>query len=142
MGKSALPKKSESKAEAYVVKHPHLVNKTWTLDQINAHADLALDYFRDNKDEITISRYFTINLIPKRSYSEWSTRSEYFGHIWEILKAEQKERLANMLMSRDNSTAGIIFAMKNVSGWRDNPETADDDEHELRDEFEKTDYSQ
>ena len=138
MAKSALPKKPESKAEAYVVKHPHLLNKTWTIDQINAHADLALDFFLSNKNEILLSRYFTINLIPKRSYTEWSNRSEYFASIWEILKEEQKERLAGKLMDRENSTAGVIFALKNVSEWRDQPQVeAETDDFELIDNWVK-----
>ena len=138
MAKSAHPKKPESKAEAYVVKHPHLLNKTWTLDQINAHADLALDFFLSNPKEILLSRYFTVNLIPKRSYTEWSNRSEYFASIWEILKEEQKERLANKLMDRENSTAGIIFALKNVSEWRDQPQVeTETDDFELIDNWVK-----
>ena len=138
MAKSALPKKTESKAEAYVVKHPHLLNKTWTLDQINAHADLALDFFLSNPKEILLSRYFTVNLIPKRSYTEWTNRSEYFASIWEILKEEQKERLAGKLMDRENSTAGIIFALKNVSEWRDQPQVeTETDDFELIDNWVK-----
>ena len=136
MGKTGKP---QNTAESYAVKYPHLLNQHWTVDQINAHADACLEYFRRDKNEITISRYFTVNNIPARSYARFGEKSEYFAMVWEILKAEQKERLANKLICRDNSTAGIIFAMKNVSGWRDNPDVADDDEHEIRDEFEETD---
>jgi len=135
MGKTGKPK---NEAEAYVVKHPHLLNQHWTVDQINAHADACLDYFRYYKDEITISKYFTDHNIPSRSYARFGEKSEYFATIWEILKAEQKERLANMLMSRDNSTAGIIFAMKNVTEWRDQPQLVDDsEEFELIDDWSK-----
>ena len=132
-GKTGKPKND---AEAYTVKHPHLLNQHWTIDQINAHADACLDYFRENKEEVTISRYFTVNNIPSRSYARFSDKSEYFAMIWEILKSEQKERLANKLMSKDNSTAGIIFTMKNVTDWRDSPESIDDTKHELLDDFE------
>jgi len=128
--KTGTTKKNEP-AEAYLVKYPHLLNDHYTIDQINAYADAALDYFRSNPNEILISRYFTINNVPKRSYSRFSEKSEYFSFIWSIIKEEQKERLAGKLPERDNSTAGLIFIMKNVTDWRDQPETETDADHEM-----------
>jgi hypothetical protein len=45
-----------------------------------------------------------------------------------MLKQKQELRLGKWLMSKDNSTAGIIFAMKNCCTWRDNPDTETDDD--------------
>jgi len=125
------PKKTGNPAEAYVVAHPHMVNQTWTADQINAHADAALKYYQSNYTEPYISTYFAENLIPRSTYSTWGTRSEYFAKVWEQLKELQELRLGKWLLSKDNSTTGLIFALKNVSGWRDTPADADPTDHKL-----------
>jgi hypothetical protein len=129
MAESGTPKKSQAdKADAYIVAHPHLVNEHWTIDQINAHADAAIKYYTSNYTEPYLSTYFAEQKIPRRSYSRWPERSEYFAAAWALLHDLQTDRLGKWLMSKDNSTAGIIFAMKNCTGWRDNPPTEDEDE--------------
>ena len=129
--KTETPKKAKQAVEPYLVKYPHLLNSHYTADEINAYADASLDYYRSNPTELSISRFFTINNIPRASYSRFPERSEYFASVWQLLKEEQKERITKKLPDRENSTAGLIFIMKNVSDWRDQPDTEPDTDHEL-----------
>lgn len=123
------PKRTQdSGAEHYVVEHPHLLNAHWTIDQINAYGDAALKYYETNYLEPYISTYFAEQRIPRRTYSRWPERSDYFAAIWALMKELQAVRLGKWLMCKDNSTTGIIFAMKNCTGWRDNPANEDEEE--------------
>lgn len=124
---------ANKKAEqpAYICKYPHLDNTTWSEDQINSHADGAVDYYERNLTEPFISTYFTQLKIHPQTIARWKERSSYFANAWLLLKQMQVERLSKLSFNREYSTAGVIFAMKNLTEWRDTPQDQDPDDHEL-----------
>lgn len=116
---------------AYVVEHPHILNATWTIDQINAHADGLINYLKANTQETWIWTYFTNLLIAKSTASLWSARSEYFSKLWEVAKAICEERKYKFGCNREYNGTMFIFALKNADGWRSDPAEVDPEDHEL-----------
>lgn len=116
------PKKTES----YVGRFQHIFNKHYTIDEINRYADDLYEWF-----EIDIGHYKIMDwmlqpeiMLNKARLSDFCKRSEYFNFVYNQVKSIQEARLIDYLNVSDKPTA-LIFMLKNMSKWRDNPEPED-----------------
>lgn len=114
------PLKKQSKArKAYKHKYTDTV--------IEALADEMIEWF---ETKIVTSKGEKYNLwfrdfaiqkrIPRQRFSEFAKKNKYFKYVNNICKDIQESRLFKTGMSSRANATMAIFALKNVSQWRDN----------------------
>ena len=95
--------------------------KKWTQEAIEAEAEALLEWFEDPNHfwlkDFAIERGYC-----SQKFSEFSAESEYFSDALKRAKEIQESRLVRMGFSKKFNPAMAVFALKNVAGWRDNPE--------------------
>jgi hypothetical protein len=104
----------------YIAKLDHVKNRKWTLNEINAVADSMLIWFKQKKNYWF--KNFAIEMdIPYRLFREkFYKESEYFAYIFDLCKDIQESKLFELGIGTRSSMP--IFALKNVSKWRDKQE--------------------
>lgn len=119
------PKKKE---EIYVGRFEHIFNRQYTDNDIKKLADDLYEWF-DNPEHFKISEFLTQpdKMIARSTIIEFTKKNPYFARVYEQVKKLQEERLTNFMIASEKPTAWI-FAMKNMAGWRDNPEQIQDDD--------------
>lgn len=105
--------------QAYRLKHPELVNPIWDEETINKIADDMLLWF-SNKKNYWLKDFAIEHRIPSQYISKFEDTSEYFKNILNICKDMQESRLFHLGIQTRSSMP--IFALKNVSKWRDKHE--------------------
>lgn len=113
--------------KGYQPKYEHIHKKHWKLDEINFIADNMLEWFRAAKN--IWFKDFAISLdLPYKTLNEvFRKKSEYFENIYQHCKDIQESKLFHLGIKTRSSMP--IFALKNVSKWRDKQEH----EHIIRD---------
>jgi len=104
----------------YIAKLDHVKNRKWTVNEINAVADSMLVWFKQRKNYWF--KNFAIEMdIPYRLFREkFYKESEYFAYIFDLCKDIQESKLFELGIGTRSSMP--IFALKNVSKWRDKQE--------------------
>lgn len=111
----------------YIAKLEHVRKKEWTVNEINAVADKMLEWFKTPKN-IWLKNFAIEMDIPSRLFKEkFYKESEYFAYIFDLCKDIQESKLFELGIHTRSSMP--IFALKNVSRWRDKQEH----EHIIRD---------
>jgi len=95
----------------------------WTDERISKEAKALLVWFRESENHIYLVEFAAVQGYPKENFSRWAKAHSEFSQALKTAKTIQETRLAKMLYSRELYTPGIIFALKNVAGWRDVVET-------------------
>ncbi len=108
-------KESES-LKGYKPKFQHVLNKPWTDDDINRLADEMYKWFM-LKNNFWLKDFAIKKQVSPQRFSEFAKRSSYFAEIHEICKQIQESKLFTLGIQTRSSMP--IFALKNVSGWRD-----------------------
>ena len=95
--------------------------KKWTQEAIEAEAEALLIWFQDP------ARFWLKDFAIERGYCsqrfmEWASENEFFSETLKRAKEIQESRLVRMGLSKKVNPAMAVFALKNVAGWRDNPE--------------------
>jgi len=105
----------------------HIAGKVWQPGEINYIADQMHKWFLVPKH--LWFKDFAISLgVPHRLFKEkFCKESEYFRYIFEMCHDIQESKLFSAGISTRSSMP--IFALKNVSKWRDKQEV----EHTIRD---------
>lgn len=129
------PKKKPT-PEQYIIEHPHLANEWWTDEQIHAHADAALKYYKSNTLEFWVWQYCIDHDLPKKSVQRWIANDTYFAQAWALIKMICEGRLFKYGCSKDVNSSMFRFGLKNAHGWRDEPGNDDVDDHKLEIETE------
>ena len=105
----------------------HIAGKVWQPEEINYIADQLHKWFL--VPENLWFKDFAISLgVPHRLLKDkFCDESTYFKYIFELCKDIQESRLLHNGLKQSNPMS--IFALKNVSKWRDKQEV----EHTIRD---------
>lgn len=128
---SGIGRPKKKSAEEYILDNPHQPNEWWTEDQIHAHADAMIKFYRLNQLAFVATKYLTQQGIPPSTYRRWITGNDYFGKKWELVKAICSERCQEYGCSKDFNASMFRFILKNAHGWRDDPPNEDIDDHDL-----------
>ena len=94
-----------------------------------ALGDDLVEFMRDEK-QFWLKSFCIENRFPAQYLTRYAERSEYFARCLEMAKDIQEERLVRLGLT--GNSAMPIFALKNVSKWRDKP-----DESGARDDLSK-----
>lgn len=89
---------------------------------IEGYADKLIEWYRTNSEHIWLKAFAVDHDIPSDVLSEWAGKNEKFALALKKAKDIQELRLIDLgiELSRDkNKPAFVIFALKNVAGWRD-----------------------
>ena len=95
----------------------------YTAEVVEAEAQALIDWFNGSEDRIFLCVFCAERGLAQEYMSRWARRSEVFAEALSLAKTIQKARLAGKLMDHTGSVSGIIFALKNVSGWRNGVKT-------------------
>lgn len=117
------------KRVTYIGKYEHIVGKPYTEDEVKCLADLLYEWFQDPNNYAIMDWMVQPTLMlnyPRMM--DFCKRNPYFNEIYSQCKQIQTIRLRKLMIASDKPTA-YIFAMKNMSNWRDNPETMQDDDN-------------
>jgi len=95
----------------------------YTPEFINKEAKKLLEWV-EAQDQ---NPFFLSSFAYDRGYchqrlTEFAQKNENFSDSLKRAKTKQEANLSMMLVKRGGNTAGIIFALKNVAGWRDKQE--------------------
>lgn len=103
-------------SKKYKPKHWHEFHKEWTEEAINAFADKMLVWFRLEKN-IWLKDFAVQNMVAPTTLADFVQRSEYFAYAMNICKTIQESKLFKIGVKTKGTMP--IFALKNVSAWRD-----------------------
>ncbi len=120
-----MPKKSK---HVTVGKYAHVVGRKWEDHEITALADEFLDWMEADPERIWFRDFLTGKRMSMDTVARIRDRNKYFQEIFNLVKDIQESRLVSMGLDRSKSSAFIIFALKNVAGWRDSKELASKEE--------------
>jgi hypothetical protein len=119
---------AKKRAIIHIGKYEKEVLKHWTPELIKALADDMLDWFRADSSRIWLQDYFNDRLISRNSITRILNRDSYFAEIYTICKSIQESRLFHAGFRAEGNINQVIFALKNVSKWRNEPKEDPDKE--------------
>ncbi|MFH1997159.1 MAG: hypothetical protein ABII94_00485 [Patescibacteria group bacterium] len=116
----------------YCGKFEHHFNKKWTDNEIKSLADEMLEWFRtpneDGKQNIWLNDFFIKKTLTRKRAYEFIAKNEYFRNVHEVCQSIQESILFKLGLK--GTSAMPIFALKNISKWKDNPVDEDFNEDE------------
>jgi len=101
--------------------------KKWTQEAIEAEAEALLAWFRDDPTRFWLKDFAIEREYPSEYLSRFASESEVFCQALKMAKDIQESRLVKKGFSKETATAMAIFALKNVTDMRDNPENKEMD---------------
>lgn len=101
--------------------------KKWTTEAIEAEAEALLEWFREDNNRFWLKKFAIEREYPSEYLSRFASESEVFSQALKMAKDIQEYRLVEKGFSKDTATAMAIFALKNVTNMRDNPENTEFD---------------
>lgn len=122
--------KAEQLTPKKVGKYHNRLFHQWTDDELTDLADDLYEYFKTDCNYY-MGDFFNDEkrLISRQDISNFRKRHEYFDAMYRKCKEIQERKIWKLSIQSDKPTAWI-FALKNVAGWRDNPETTDNDDNQ------------
>lgn len=111
-------------------------NRYSTQDQ-NDIADEFLKWYTSKEEPLFFTSFFSTRMISYRVIHNWKKANEYFAYIYDLATQIREQRLQEKLMSTSQPT-GIIFLLKNLHGYRNEPKEEPDDRTPEAVEFEFT----
>lgn len=85
---------------------------------IEALGEEMLVWFRDPKN-VWLKDFAILRGFAWESFSRWAEKNEHFAQSLKKAKDMQEAKLFKLGLSRKVNPAMVIFALKNVAGWRD-----------------------
>lgn len=92
--------------------------KKYTDDYIDKLGNEMLEWFKDPK-EFWLKDFAIKNGFPSQLFSVFAEKSDKFSEALKKAKDIQESKLVRMGFNKKFNCAMAIFALKNVSGWRD-----------------------
>jgi len=87
---------------------------------IRALADELFQEYSES-DEIWLQDFFISRKITRKQIMQMRNKSEYFAEVYSLCKDIQESRLFHAGLDNKGNIQQIIFALKNVSMWRNEP---------------------
>jgi hypothetical protein len=89
---------------------------------------LKLDKWIQEPDKFWLGSFAAENGFGRQRLSDFAAKSQLFAEIYEKAKQVQENKLFMLGLSNKGNATMVIFALKNVAGWRDaKPEEQDGD---------------
>lgn len=98
----------------------------YTVEVIEALADKLIKYFKD-EEHYWLGSFASDNHLWLERLHEFSNENEYFKSALKEAKQIQTNRLVSGAMLGKYNCSMAIFALKNVSGYRDMPVEKEDE---------------
>lgn len=108
-----------------------------TIQEQNDIADEFLKWYTSKEEPLFFTSFFSTRMISYRVIHNWKKSNEYFAYIYDLATQIREQRLQEKLMSTSQPT-GIIFLLKNLHGYRNEPKEEPDDRTPEAVEFEFT----
>lgn len=93
----------------------------YTDDEIEKLADEMIEWFTSEENHVWLNDFATSRLLTRNQLYTFSKRNAKFAHIYAVCKEIQERRLFDAGRV-DKSPTMAVFALKNISGWRDTQE--------------------
>lgn len=97
----------------------------YTKQEQNNIADEFLKWYKSSEDNLFFTRFFADKLISYKMIHNWKNSNEYFAYIYDLAIQIREQRLQERLISTTQPT-GIIFLLKNLHGYRNEPKERDE----------------
>ena len=101
--------------------------KQLTDDEIKDLADEFWEWINATEANYIFADFFIPRYIAKIKRQRLMQRSEYFRNVIDAAREIQETKMYKLSLRSDKPTA-LIFALKNVCGWRDKAEDLPTDE--------------
>lgn len=111
---------NKSLKKEYQPKYRHLFKREWTISEINFLADKLLEWFKQEKNYWLKDFAITYDINNSDFQNIFCEKSQYFKAVFEHCKDIQESKLVHLGLKTRSSMP--IFALKNVSKWRDKQE--------------------
>jgi len=92
----------------------------YTVQDQNDIADEFLNWYVSSNQNLFFKIFFAQKLISFSNIHDWKKSNPYFNYCYELAKMIQEERLQERLLTTTSPT-GIIFLLKNLHGYRNEP---------------------
>lgn len=85
--------------------------------------ELADDLLKEYAESqaLWLQDFFIKRLITRKQVMNMKNRSEYFAEVYSLCKDIQESRLFKAGLTGQGNIQQVIFALKNVSKWRNEP---------------------
>lgn len=92
-----------------------------TKEQLPMLGDLMLEWFQQNPEQVWLKSFCIAHKFSAGNLWNWAKENEHFAECLEMCKDIQEYRLCQMGLNQNaKNSIFVIFALKNVAGWRDN----------------------
>lgn len=95
--------------------------KTNTDIDLNKLGEELIQFMNEPKN-LWLKEFAIMKGFPSEYLSRYAKKSESFNHSLKKAKDIQEAKLVRMGFSKKFNPAFVIFALKNVAGWRDKSE--------------------
>ena len=99
--------------------------KKYTSEYLDQLAD-DLDAWIKRPDSLWLGTFAEEHRFSRQRLPEFAAKSPRFAEVYEVAKQHQENVLFKMGLSKKFTPAMVIFALKNVAGWRDSLDVTTD----------------
>jgi hypothetical protein len=97
-----------------------------TPQEQNNLADEFLEWYVSSDSNLFFTVFFAARFITEKVVRNWRRTNEYFAYCMDLAEMIREQRLQERLITSSSPT-GLIFLLKNLHGYRNDPEPADTD---------------
>jgi len=91
-----------------------------TVQDQNNIADEFIKYYAEDNQNLFFTTFFASRMISFKMIFNWKRSNPYFAYIYELAEMIREERLSQLLITTSAPT-GVIFLLKNLHGYRNDP---------------------
>ena len=133
------PKKSEI---ITVGEFSHVIGRKWEDHELTALADEFLKWMEEDESRLWFRRFFTQKRIGRNTVKRLVDRHEYLAEIYELVKDIQEDRLVERGLNGKGNQVFVIMTLKNVAGWRSEPQETPDDDSDFEIEWDHESFGE
>lgn len=94
-------------------------NPEFTKEFCDKLADKLLEFITPDNKVFWIKDFAIANKFPAEYLWKFAQLSDKFNNAYKLAKDIQESKLVKLGLSKSANAAFVIFALKNVAGWRD-----------------------
>ena len=99
--------------------------------QIDLLAEEMHEWTKNNINSIWINDFAIMKEIPAKILSEFAKRNKKFKEALTLVKDIHESRIVNKGLDKSTNATFIMFILKNIHGWKTNPDTTTADEEKI-----------